>query len=141
LSSRRSIVLLPLLFLVFSCGRTYIYQFPPAPEKRVRPLEDWNRWHYQGSTLLNVPVVDLDGNRGRLAVGPKTKLEVKTIYGDLHRFQLQSIVIDKDAEGIFGMNAKWTGYDLLQHASRTVFAKEIESLRILSPEKAVGQVD
>lgn len=129
---------LPLLLLLLAgCQRTYTYEFPKDPQRSYRPVEDLLRWRYEGSTVVNVPVRDEQGRLARLAVTPKTKLEVKTIYGDLHRFQLQTVVVDKDAEGIFGMNAKWTGLDMLQHANRTVFAKEIESLKILSSEQAV----
>ena len=124
--------------LIFtSCQTLYTYRLPTENEQKRLP-PDSTRWGYAGSTITSIPVVDGIGNIFRLAVTPKTKIEVKSIYGDLYRFYIQSIIITGD-ESILGTKL-WQGYDLLSHSQRTIQVHEVSQMTILSDDKAVAPI-
>ena len=131
-------LLLSLLFLS-SCGQTlYTYRLPNEKEKK-RYAVDSLKWTFDANVLKAIPVVGDDGKVMRLAVTPKTKIEIRTSYQDMYRFYLQSIRVS-GGEALIGSGDSWTGYDLIQHAERTILSREIMSLSIISDEKAMTPV-
>ena len=121
------------LFVFASCQTLYSYRLPNESE-RTR-FADSLHWGYSGSTIISIPVVDGNGNIFRLAVTPKTKIEVKTIYGELFRFYLESIKVSGDNS--FLGNKMWSGFELLNHSEVSVMVHDIQEMKILSDEKAV----
>ncbi len=134
-NSRKLLIgILSLLFLA-SCGQTlYTYRLPSEKEKKQYAVDSL-KWVFESSIVKSIPVVGNDGKMLRLAVTPKTKVEIRTSYNDLYRFYLQSIIVS-GGEALIGSGDSWTGYDLIQHAERTILSREITSLSILSDEKA-----
>src|SRR5437016_1680119 len=99
-----------LLFVFASCQTLYSYRLPSESEQKRNPADSL-RWGYSGSLITSIPVVDDKGIIYRLPVISKTKIEVKTVYGEFYRFYLQSIKISGD-DGFLGTNQTWTGYEL-----------------------------
>ena len=129
-----SIFLLPIIFA--ACQTLYTYRLPNESEKKI--FKDSLHWGYSGNVIASLPVVDIDGRVYRLAVTPKTKIEVKTTYGDIYRFYIQSITISGE-EGIISTQS-WTGYELLSHTQRTLLVHEISEMKILSDDKAATPI-
>lgn len=130
-------ILCGFLFLFISCQTLYSYRLPNESERKR--FADSLNWGYSGSTITSIPVVDGNGSIYRLAVTPKTKIEVKTVYGNLYRFYLQTIRIN-GSDDMFGMDKTWTGYDLLNHAPVTILAQEVNIMTILSDDKAITPI-
>ncbi len=138
LMKKKNLYLLFIIALAFSsCQTLYSYRLPNESEQKHFP-KDSLRWGYAGSMITSIPVVDGEGNIFRLAVTSKTKIEVKSIYGDLYRFYLQSIIISGD-ESILGSQL-WEGYDLLSHAKRTIQVHEVTQMTIVSDNKAMTPI-
>ncbi len=116
-----------------SCQTLYTYRLPNETE-RTR-FADSLLWGYSGSTISSIPVVDGNGSIFRLAVAPKTKIEVKTVEGVIYRFYLQTVKISGD-DGFLGTSKTWSGYDLFNHTTVTVLVHEVNTMTILSDEKA-----
>ena len=131
--------LYPLFFLTLlsSCQTLYTYRLPSESEKKQ--YGDSLHWGYSGNTIRSIPVVDGNGAMFRLVVTPKTKIEVKTIYGEMYRFFIQTITVSGD-EGFIGMTQTWTGYELLNHAQKTILVRDIMQMEILSDEMAVNPI-
>lgn len=87
-------------------------------------------------TITSIPVIDGEGNMFRLPITPKTKIEVKTVYGEVYKFYIQSIKITGE-DGFLGGDQMWSGYDLINHVQKIVIVKEIVTMTILSDEKAL----
>ena len=121
------------LLLFAACQTLYTYRLPNETEQKR--FADSLHWGYNGSIVTSIPVIDGNGNIFRLSVTPKTKIEVKTVYGVLYRFYLQTVKISGD-DNMLGIDKTWTGYDLLNHAQKTVLAQEVMSIMILSDDKA-----
>ena len=132
---KKDLYILFIIALAFSsCQTLYSYRLPSESEQARFP-KDSLRWGYAGSMITSIPVVDGDRNIFRLPVTSKTKIEVKSIYGDLYRFYIQSITITGD-ESILGTKL-WEGYDLLSHSQRTIQVHEVSQMTIISDDKAV----
>src|SRR5437763_15527893 len=110
---------LPVSFLVFLTGCQTLYTYRLPNESEQKRYADSLHWSYNVNTITAIPVVDDNGNIFRLRVTPKTKIEIKTIYGEVYRFYIQSIKITGD-NGFLGTNQMWSGYELLNHSQRTV---------------------
>jgi hypothetical protein len=114
-----------------SCQRQYYYTFPQESQlKGIQP--DSVQWQYEGAIIVKVPVVDNRGKLFWLDVTPTTKLEVTTIDGDTYQFYLRTITIANAEAGILGSNAQWSGYDIREHAVRTIRAREISRLAVVT---------
>ena len=138
LMKKKKLYLLIIIALAFSsCQTLYSYRLPNESEQNHFP-KDSLHWGYAGSMITSIPVVDGDGNIFRLPVTPKTKIEVKSIYGDLYRFYIQSITITGD-ESILGTKL-WQGYDLLSHSQRTIQVHEVSQMTIISDDKALTPI-
>lgn len=124
-----------ILLFLSSCQTLYSYRFPNESEQKRFPTDSL-RWGYSGMTITSIPVVDQEGNMFRLAITPKTKIEVKTVYGEVYKFYIQSIKITGE-DGFLGGDQMWTGYDLFNHVQKVVIVKEIVMMTILSDEKAM----
>ena len=122
------------LLLFAACQTLYSYRLPNESEQKR--FADSVHWGYSGSTITSIPVVDGNGSIFRLAVTPKTKIEVKTVYGNIYRFYLQTVKIN-GTDNMLGIDKTWTGYDLLNHAPVTILAQEVNTMTILSDDKAV----
>jgi hypothetical protein len=120
-----------LAFGLVSCQRQYYYTFPQESQlKGISP--DSVKWKYDGPVIVKVPVADNRGKLFWLDVTPTTKLEVTTVYGDTYRFYLRTITIANAETGILGTSAQWSGYDIREHAVRTVQAREISRLAVIA---------
>jgi len=138
----RSISAVAMLFVAMDfvgCQSMIVYHFPKEKEL-IGIKADSLKWKYSGRTVLKVPVADDNGLLWWLDVTPKTKLEVLSTEKEVYRFYLRSLVITDDADGIFGSSALWTGYDLLQHTNRSLPAREISSLKVLSETPATERI-
>jgi hypothetical protein len=93
-------------------------------------------WGYTGMTITSIPVVDGEGKMFRLQLTPKTKIEVKTVYGEVYKFYIQSIKIS-GTDGFLGGDQMWEGYDIFNHVQKSIFVKEIVTMTIYSDEKAM----
>ena len=122
------------LLLFAACQTLYTYRLPNESE-RTR-FADSLSWGYSGSTITSIPVVDGNGSIYRLAVTPKTKIEVKTVEGVIYRFYLQTVKISGD-DGLLGTSKTWSGYDLFNHTNVAVLVHEVNTMTILSDDKAV----
>jgi hypothetical protein len=122
-----------------SCAPTYFYHFPTEGELKTYHI-DSVRWKYAANSITQIPVSDDAGKLYWLDVTDKTKIEVKTTEGVLYRFYLQSLVVTNNELGLFGPSAIWTGYDLLTHSNRSVMAREVSTIAVLSNEKAAHQI-
>ncbi len=98
------------------------------------------KWKYAANTVVQVPVADDAGKVYYLDVTDKTKLEIKSIFGDVYRFYLRSTTIDGANEGMFGSNARWSGFDLREHATRYVVSSEISSVTVLAEAPALHPI-
>jgi hypothetical protein len=128
-----------LLLVLIGCAPQFYYHFPKENELRgIRA--DSLKWRYAANSVVQVPVASDEGKLYWLDVTPKTKLEIKATDGVIYRFYLQSIHIENDQDGILGTSAIWTGYDLLEHVRRSVFAREILTLTVISPEGATKHI-
>ena len=122
------------LLLFASCGSFYYYRLPNESEQKRIPADSL-RWGYSGTTITNIAVADESGNFYRLPVTPKTKVEIKTTFGETYRFYLQAITIQEN-DALLGTTQTWTGYDVLQHIRRTVKVSELASVSIISENQA-----
>jgi hypothetical protein len=125
-------IFLAFLFLA-SCQTLYTYRLPNDSERKL--FKDSLHWGYTGNLITSIPVVNDEGKIFRLPVTDKTKIEVKSMYGEISRFYIQSITIAGD-EGIISTKT-WSGYELLSHTRKTIMVNEIAEMKILSDEKAV----
>lgn len=125
------------LFTFAACQTLYTYRLPNESEKKF--FKDSLHWGYAGNIITSVPVVGDDGRVYRLPITPKTKIEIKTIYGDMYRFYIQSITISGD-EGILSTQM-WSGYELFNHTQKSILVREISEMKILSDEKAVTTIN
>jgi hypothetical protein len=125
------------MFLI-GCQTIYTYRLPNDAE-RQRNNPDSTRWTYDGQSITSIPVVDESGRFYRLTVDPKTKIEVRDIYGTTYRFYLQTIKVE-DNDVSIGGGKRWTGYELLNHAQVSVSVTDISSVKILSDSKAVEPI-
>src|SRR5437868_15487775 len=114
----------PVFFVILlsSCQHLYTYRFPNESEQKR--FADSLKWSYSGSMITSIPVADEQGRIYRLPITAKTKIEVKTIYGEMYRFYIQSITITGD-DGFLGTNQMWRGYELLNHTERTIMVREV----------------
>ena len=125
------------LFLVLSlssCQHLYYYSLPDAEVKKRFPPEQM-KWEYTDNQVTKITVIGDDNKLYRLDVTPKTKIEATTVYGEVYTFYLQKIKVE-DADAIIGAGSSWTGYELHDHAERTIYTRDIKTLRILSETKA-----
>ena len=129
------IICVLVLISLSSCQTFYTYHLPTDSDKKRFPADSL-KWGYSGSSITSIPAVDADGKVFRLHVTPKTKIEVKSTYGELLRFYLQTIKVTGD-EGMLGANHLWTGYDLLTHSERSILVQEVLTMQILSDEQAI----
>lgn len=128
------------VFAMFSIGCQTIYTYRlPNDAERQRNNPDSTRWTYDGQSITSIPVVDESGRFYRLAVDPKTKIEVRDIYGTTYRFYLQTIKVE-DNDVSIGGGKRWTGYELLNHAQASVSVTDISTVKILSDSKAVTPI-
>ncbi len=125
------------LLLFTACQTLYTYRLPDESERKR--FADSVHWGYSGSMISSIPVVDGNGSIYRLAVNPKTKIEIVTVYGEKYRFYLQTVKINGDNE-LLGMGKMWSGYDLLNHTQKSVMVQEINTMTILSDNKAVSPI-
>jgi hypothetical protein len=126
-----------LLFSLASCQTLYTYRLPNDSERKH--FADSLRWGYSGNTIINIPVVDENGRIYRLPITDKTKIEVKTVYGDLYRFYLRTVSISGD-DNLLGIDKTWTGYELLSHSTKSIMVHEVGDFKILSEVKAVTPI-
>jgi len=129
------LICIAILLSLSSCQTLYSYRFLSESEQKSFPADSL-RWGYTGMTITSIPVVDGEGNMFRLAITPKTKIEVKTVYGEVYKFYIQSIKITGN-DGFLGGDQMWSGYDLINHVQKVVIVKEIVTMTILSDEKAL----
>ena len=125
------------LLAFISCQTLYTYRLPDEIERKR--FADSLHWGYSGSMITSIPVVDANGSIYRLSVTPKTKIEIVTVYGEKYRFYLQTVKIDGD-DGMLGIAKLWSGYDLLNHTQKSVMVQEINTMTILSDDKAVSPI-
>ena len=125
------------LLLFTSCQTLYTYRLPNESERKR--FADSVHWGYSGATITSIPVVDENGSIYRLEVNPKTKIEIVTVYGEKFRFYLQTVKINGDDE-LLGMGKMWAGFDLLNHTQKSVLVQEINTMTILSDDKAVKPI-
>jgi hypothetical protein len=123
-----------LLVAVIGCQASFQYRLPTDAE-RSRNAPDSTKWEYSGNTISSVVVADDNGRFFRLPVGPKTKIEVKDLYGTTYRFYLQSLTVS-DNDASLGGGKLWSGYELLNHSEVKVAVSDISSVVILSDSKA-----
>jgi len=129
-----SLVLL-IMLAITGCQPAYYYHFPKEEElKGIK--SDSLKWRYSANTVMQVPVADNEGKLYWLDVTDNTKIDVTTTMGESYRFYLRSIEVSDQGDGIFGSSALWTGFDVRQHAKRTIQAKEISKLIIIAEEPA-----
>ncbi len=120
---------------MIGCQTVYNYRLPSESEKKRNP-PDSTKWIYDGGQVVCIPVVDDNGAFYKLPITPKTKIEIKDIYGTTYRFYLQSIRVD-DNDMSLGGGKRWTGYELLNHAQATIAVIDIAVVNIISDSKAI----
>ncbi len=135
---KNAAIVVVLALLLGSCQHLYTYGLPDADMQKRFPAEKI-KWDYQDNVVTKITVLGEDGKMYRLAVTPKTKLEATTIYGEVYTFYLQGIKVD-NAIGITGDSKSWTGYELHDHAVRTVFIRDISKIQVISDTQA-GPLD
>ena len=122
----------------FICNAlTNVFVKTLSEQKRISA--DSLKWGYSGMTITSIPVVDENGNMFRLTITPKTKIEVKTVYGESYRFYIQSINITGN-DGFLGTDQMWSGFELRNHTQKIIMVREITQMTILSDEKAVAPI-
>jgi hypothetical protein len=135
---REILLCLLLAVLLGSCQHLFTYGLPDADTQKRFPAEKI-KWEYDGATVTKITVVGDDNKLYRLNITPKTKLEATTIYGEVYTFYLQGIKVD-NAAGLTGDSKSWTGYELHDHAVRTVYIRDISKIQVISDNQA-GPLD
>ncbi|MEI8134680.1 MAG: hypothetical protein WCH46_06325 [bacterium] len=125
---------LVVLVAIIGCQTLYTYRLPT--ESELHKYADSLKWTYSGNTITSIPVADGMGRMFRLSVTPKTKIQVKTVYGEIYKFYIQTLVVSGE-EAFIGSSQTWTGYELLNHTKVTIMAHDILEMSIISDEKAV----
>ena len=131
----------PLLALIISllalssCQTQYFYTLPTHEASKRFPPEKM-KWEYTNKIVTKVPVIGENNKMYRLDVTPKTKLEALTVYGEKFQFYFQTITVEGSVDGLIGSGQSWTGYELHDHAQRTVAVKEVTEVKIISQAPA-----
>jgi hypothetical protein len=111
------------LHALTSCQTLYFYHFPT--EREMQSIQsDSLKWNYAANILVQIPVAAEAGNvyfpdatnKTKLE---KTKLEIKSIFGDAYSFYLRSTTVAGGNNRMFGPKAMLYGSALRERASLT----------------------
>jgi len=134
-----STLLLGSLLFLTSCQHLFYYSLPdPQLKKRFSP-EQMN-WQYSNGTVTKITVLSEDNRLYHLDVTPKTKLQATSVYGEVYTFYLQTIKVE-DAAAIVGEGKSWTGYEIHDHTTRTIYIRDIKTIIILSDTQATEPIN
>jgi len=128
------------VILLASCQPSYYYHFPKESEARLIRADSLH-WKYVGGVIAQVPVADDAGHLYWLDVTDKTKLLIKSIYGEEYRLNLRSIEISDNDAGLFGPSGVWTGYEVREHVRRSIPAREVDKVTIIAESPATTLIE
>lgn len=140
ISAKRIAAIASMLLLLGSCQKIYTYRIvSPAQVKNIPA--DSLKWQYSAGIVTSIPVQPIDDERiMRLAVDESTQLVLKTTERDEYRLQLRSVVVEDKGDGLLGATTSWRGYDLRQHALRSVMIREVTDMKVWATSPAVERI-
>jgi hypothetical protein len=129
-----------ILLLLGGCSRVFIYDLATPSNSRNIPADSL-KWKYDAGVLSEIVVRNSNDEVMRLRVTPGTTLDVVTTENIEHNFDLQSLVVQDNGEGLLGSNTAWRGYDQKQGAQRTVLVREIATIKVWSMIPAYARIN
>lgn len=133
LSSMYKILVVLIATISFaSCSPIFRYDLvKPSEVKNIHP--DSLKWKYTNGVLTKMPVRDKEDGLFWLDVNDKIFLDVETIENDKYSFRMQTLTASDEKEsGLLGSNAMWRGYDTRNGAERTVYVREVRTVKVVS---------
>jgi hypothetical protein len=129
-----------ILLLLSGCSKVYTYDLA-TPSNSIDIPRDSLKWEYDAGVLTEIVVRNTNDEVMRLRVTPGTTLDVVTTENIEHRFDLHSLVVQDNGEGLLGSNTAWRGYDQRQGAERTVMVREIATIKVWSNIPAYARIN
>lgn len=127
-------ILFVLIATISIAGCTKLFRYDlvkPSEVKNIHP--DSLKWKYTNGVLTKMPVRDKEDGLFWLDVTEKIVLDVETIENDRYFFRMQTVTgFDEKEIGLLGSNAAWRGYDTRNGAERTVYVREIRTVKVVS---------